>query len=241
MMYHSWQLAGQVGQGHQLPEELAYPDDSLLETIAVNQGKLVWFDRHRQRLRASSLACFGHDPGDITPLPPMTSSWCHRSGRLRCLHFAGGSTAWTFQEEKFPVQPLRVATLEVTVPFGRHKSGDRTRQEQLLSEAGKLGAAEALLVLGGELLEGTYTTLFLHDCSGWLTPRLDGRILPGIAREVLLNQLHESGQPVREEGVPWERVYSCDRLLLCNSLRGIIPVKELLLPQGDRISFPEDG
>ncbi len=233
-----WQHVNIVSEGEELPTELAFPGTSLLETIAVRAGKPVWLERHLARICRAALELWNSEFQPVEMLPEFSEILRTQEGRLRCLLFADGSSAWTFQAEHLSCRPMRVTLLEVPQPLGCYKTGKRARHTEMLQLAEKLGADEALLVQGAEVLEGTFTNFLMHDQSGWLTPPLDGRILPGIMRTLILQHLYHTQEPVQEEVVTVERLQGCDRLLLCNSLRGIIPVSALRLQSGLTIDFP---
>ena len=235
---YCWQLQDVILEGDQLPAEMLSPENSLLETIAVHAGKPIWLEKHLTRICNAASDRWGVEfkPAELSP--HFLEAIDYEEGRLRCLLFADGSSCWIFQEEQLSCNPLTVILLEVAQPLGCYKTGDRLRHAELLARARSRGADEALLVLQGELLEGTYTNIVIHDQSGWWTPPLDGRILPGIMRDLLLQHLYDRSEKVQEGIVTVERLQQCDRLLLCNSLRGIIPVKELIIPGDATVSFP---
>jgi para-aminobenzoate synthetase / 4-amino-4-deoxychorismate lyase len=233
-----WQQMNVVAKSEQLPLELSSPETSLLETIAVRAGQPVWLERHLARLGKAASDLWSSELKPAELLPRFTEVWREQEGRLQCLLFADGSSAWIFKAEEFSCRPMRVMLLEVAQPLGCYKKGNRVRHSELLEQAWRQDADEALLMSGGDVLEGTFTNFLLHDHSGWWTPPLDGRILPGIMRELLLLQLRHVEETVQENEVTVARLQQCDRLLLCNSLRGVIPVKELLLPGGETVCFP---
>ena len=87
------------------------------------------------------------------------------------------------------------------------------------------GLDDVLWVCDGHFLEATTGNVFgVHNGVLW-TPPLDGRILPGITRGVLLELAHEAGIPVREAPLPVGA--PLDELYLSSSLKILAPVVAL--------------
>ena len=87
------------------------------------------------------------------------------------------------------------------------------------------GADDVLWVQDGCLLEAT-TGNVLAVCGGRLhTPPLDGRILPGITRAVLLERARELGVPTTQAPLPLDA--PMDELYLSSSLKILAPVRTL--------------
>ena len=60
------------------------------------------------------------------------------------------------------------------------------------------------------------------------TPSLDGPLLPGVMRQVVLEKAREAGLEVEEASLPVERIRRADEAFLTNSLRGVLPVAQLI-------------
>lgn len=88
------------------------------------------------------------------------------------------------------------------------------------------GASEVIWVdRAGLLLEGTRSNVIAVRGEVLLTPPLDGRILAGVTREVLLEVARGQGIPVLEAPLPAAGPF--DELYLCSTLRELQPVFEL--------------
>ena len=87
------------------------------------------------------------------------------------------------------------------------------------------GMDDVLWVQGGHYLEATTGNVFAL-CDGVLiTPPLDGRILPGVTREILLELAQEAGVPVLEASLPITAPMT--ELYLSSSLKILAPVVAL--------------
>jgi para-aminobenzoate synthetase/4-amino-4-deoxychorismate lyase len=71
--------------------------------------------------------------------------------------------------------------------------------DAVLQQAQDGGANDGIVVApDGEVLETATGNLWLRLRGEWVTPPLDGRVLPGIARALLLEQARRRGLPVAE-------------------------------------------
>jgi para-aminobenzoate synthetase / 4-amino-4-deoxychorismate lyase len=110
-------------------------------------------------------------------------------------------------------QPTDAADL-----FLRHKTSVRERYDAAWRAAETAGAFDTLFRnRAGELTEGARSSLFVKLEGRWFTPPLTAGVLPGVMRDVLLED------PVWQAG---ERTLTLDdlrraeRVVVCNALRG---------------------
>ena len=88
------------------------------------------------------------------------------------------------------------------------------------------GADEALLVdADGHVTEGATSNLFFVRDNALRTPSLDGPVLPGITRRVVLELAREEGIPVEEGQYTPEEIRSADEVFLTNSTWELRPVE----------------
>ena len=124
-----------------------------------------------------------------------------------------------------PAQPVRllqaVDVLDSTDLFLRHKTTHRARYDAAWRAAEAQGAFDQVFCnQRGELCEGARSTLLLRLDGQWYTPPLHSGVLPGVARQVLL-----------DAGAVAERTLSCDDLLraqalaVANSVRGVLAAR----------------
>jgi len=94
---------------------------------------------------------------------------------------------------------------------------------RLAQEAAQQAGADEALLIGadGELYEGSVSNVYLVRDGVVLTPPRSSGILPGIIREVLLEQ---SEPPVREELLFRDDLARADEVFVSNSILGVMPV-----------------
>ncbi len=80
----------------------------------------------------------------------------------------------------------------------------------------------------GLICESTRANIFLVVRGTLLTPGVDGPLLEGVMRGVVIDQARLAGIEVREAPVPLEAIGCADEAFLTNSVRGIVPVARLL-------------
>ncbi len=121
-----------------------------------------------------------------------------------------------------PSQPVRLLLaaerLDATDLFLRHKTTHRARYDAAWRAAEAQGAFDQLFCnQRGELCEGGRSTLLLQRDGVWWTPPLHSGLLPGVARQMLL----DSGA-VREAVLRPEDLPRASRLAVVNSVRGVL-------------------
>jgi len=103
------------------------------------------------------------------------------------------------------------------------------RLDQVMAAA-ELSSADfegLMLDTNGSVIEGTRSNLFVGSAAGgWVTPRLDACGVEGTLRAYLLSQPGPLGE-VTEGSVTMERLAGGDMVFVCNSVFGVIPVKQL--------------
>jgi branched-subunit amino acid aminotransferase/4-amino-4-deoxychorismate lyase len=77
----------------------------------------------------------------------------------------------------------------------------------------------------GAVLEASRANLFLVTGGVVVTPRADGRLLPGVTRRRVLDLAVEAGLEVREAIVTLGDLAAADEVFLTGSVRGIEPVR----------------
>ena len=214
---------------------LAY-GDGVFTTVGVSGGVPRFLTWHLERLSLDTAAIYV-DPPDVGELAEACCVLISRleleEGALKVVVTRGvgrrGPSIRNVDEPTVivtasgppaPRPPLRVITVpDSRGPLAAHKTLNYLPNVLALREAETTECDEALFSQNGYLLEGTVSNLVGLSGGELLTPPLDGKTLPGIARRALL----EAGI-VREGALPAD----LDGPLYCvNSVRGIEAVAEL--------------
>lgn len=198
----------------------------LLETLLLDNGQWRHEVRHRERM-AQAARRFGfawpaqawHDALQPLVIEHPAGQWrvrvlCARGGRVYATAHAMAAAASAPVRLVLAGQPFLAAHSD----FVRHKTTRRAAYEA--AERVSPGVFDTLLWNDdGELTECTRGNVaFRFDDEGWVTPALDCGLLPGIGRQVAL----DDGR-VREAVVPVTALARVRELAFVNSLRGWLP------------------
>ncbi len=221
---------------------LADPSHGLLETLLAVDGRALEVADHVGRLRRSWWELSGGAlPDDVTDLVLDAAraagpGW-HRV-RLRC---GGDPVRLDVEVEPVGATPpvagqagLVLAAVDAPAAGAeRLKFADRRWLDALHTAGRGRGADDAVLAdpVAG-LLETTRDCLLAvlpaRDGRPVLrTPPLDGRVLPGVTRQVLLDLADEAGWLLERDGLDAGVLARADGLLAANALRGVRWVREV--------------
>jgi para-aminobenzoate synthetase/4-amino-4-deoxychorismate lyase len=207
------------------------PDETLgvYDTLLVHDGHVVDLDAHLARLDASVRAVYGHPiRGGLDEAVVRRAAGLRGRHRLRV--DAVPSSSGTV-DVTMTVRPLDPAgdtwTLEPrTVPdgLGQHKWVDRTS----IQHDGPPDHDLLLVAQDGSVLETSRASLFVVHDDAVLTPPVDGRILPGTARERVVEILREAGAgagvPLVQRRLTLADLAAATEVFATNALRGVVPV-----------------
>jgi para-aminobenzoate synthetase/4-amino-4-deoxychorismate lyase len=84
-----------------------------------------------------------------------------------------------------------------------------------------------LVDIDGSVLEASFANVFVIERGQLVTPPLDGRILPGTTRQVVLDMALDLGIRVGIERVDRDRLQTADGVFLTSSVRGVTLVGEV--------------
>ncbi|MDO9357202.1 MAG: chorismate-binding protein, partial [Solirubrobacteraceae bacterium] len=202
------------------------PARGVLDTLRVEDGRALHLGPHLARIRAS-LRALGHPPApdDLEARVTQLAATAVTPGRLRVLATPGArsSPEATIELQLIPIMatgvgtgPVALAPAIVPGGIGPHKYLDRDLIDALTT---RVGATPLLLDAGGAVLEAGWANIWWLDDDGLATTPLDGRILPGITRGVLLQRSDRSPVPIREATIGFDAIR--DHPLLLTSSRGV--------------------
>ena len=220
---------------------LAY-GDGLFETMRAHRGGLPWWPEHWARLV--------HGAGRLgIPLPAPERVHAEAlallaggDGVLKLLltRGAGGrgyappdcpEPLWMLARHPLPPAPppagLAVRWCDMRLATQPALAGIKhcNRLEQVLARAewATAGVDEGLMrSMDGDVVCATAANLFVLHGGHWTTPPLDRCGVAGVCRQWLLQRF-----PVRQARLTVEQVETADAVVLCNAVRGILPVSRL--------------
>ncbi len=213
----------------------------LFETFRTWNGAASLLSRHLNRLKRSARRL--QIPIDEARLPTaadvaaLVAANGLADGLLR-LTASGGrlpdltSTLWMTARPLPPELP-RAGYRVVDAPWAvavddvlcRHKTLNYWSKRFAYDHALNQGADEAIFTsTDGRFWEGSRSNLFLILDRQLVTPPASGPIVPGILRQLVLDQAESVGLMPRETNVNACLIDAADAIFLTNSVRGLIPV-----------------
>lgn len=209
------------------------PQQGVFETLLVAGGRPVEPEAHLARLAASLRELFGAALDGTAGELVATEAAGLRLGRLR-LDAKSRNDGIELAARRVEIDPAAVfperatALRSLLVPggLGSHKWADRALLERAEAEMPD-GAAALLVDTDGSVLEASRASVFAVRAGVLVTPPLDGRILPGVARTAAIEVAREAGLEVREESLPAADLTAAEEVFLTGSVRGIEPAASL--------------
>jgi branched-chain amino acid aminotransferase len=223
----------------------------LFETFRTWNGQPTLLGRHLERMRRSARAlelllepAQLPDAGAVraliranrASLPPGQDT------RLR-LTLSGGLATTPTSETKLwmtagPLpSPIRQSGAVITQTIqadeddvlARHKTLNYWRKRIAQVQTAVSGSDDVLcLTPAGLVCETSRANIFFIEGRRLSTPSLDGPLLPGIMRALVLEHADRMGLEIEQEPLPLERIKTADEAFLTSSLRGMLPVARLL-------------
>ncbi len=224
--------------------------DGVFETIRLENGKILWAEKHYQRLKKSAGVLKMNFPAGFS-LEQFTTELLrvyqknHPDGgparaRLAMFRKEGGYYAPATNEVSFFIETV---SLEKT-GFYLNKKGllidiypDTAKPVNRLSP---LKSSNSLLFVlagifckerklddcliineAGNFAEASSSNIFLVKGRELQTPSLDQGCVEGVMRSVILDIAHREGLPTREKKIDIADILQADELFLTNSIKGI--------------------
>lgn len=181
--------------------------DGLFETVRVEEETGCFLERHRRRFERS--AEFLEFPREATDagLEALAGLDGREDGLWRVTvtrPASEGEGTVAVRRRQLP-DPPEQGGVAVTVFDGMYFPGDRfaehkttswLRNAEALRRARRDGYDEAILVSSeGRVGEASAANIFVRIGGGWVTPPVEG-ILPGVVRDVILEEAEAAGVPV---------------------------------------------
>jgi branched-chain amino acid aminotransferase len=173
----------------------------------------------------------GVQPGKLTPDPDVTPtvvvevSPLPRGGLDGTPVWDGPATLQTVKTQRVPERAI-----PADAKTHNYLNGILARLELRIDgpDGVETTADEALLLdADGYVTEGATSNVFFADGEALHTPSLDGPVLPGITRSVVLDLAREEGVPVREGRYTPDDLRNADEVFLTNSTWELRPVSRI--------------
>jgi branched-subunit amino acid aminotransferase/4-amino-4-deoxychorismate lyase len=218
----------------------------LFETLRTWGGHATLLGRHLDRLRNSAEALGLPLAGVALPGPADVAALLRVDGRpgdaaLRItlsggLHAQGGAALWMRARDLTAGPPTATIRESLPVPaddpLARHKTLNYWARRLAHERALRSGADEILLrsesPAASHVWEGSRTNLFVVRDGILRTPPLDGPVLPGVMRAVVIEWAGRLDIPAYEDAITPTDLALASEAFLTNSGRGIWPVSHLL-------------
>jgi len=224
--------------------------DGVYEVIPVYAGKAFRLQHHLQRLKNSMQAVritnpftdeewrtiidtvvSRNDGGDQSIYLQITRGVARRDHR-----FPGDATPTVFVMsnlfEAVPKEQLENGVKAITLDDIRWqycsiKSIALLPNILLRQQAVEQGAAEAILLRNGEVTEGAASNVFIVKDGVIITPPKTDCLLPGITRDLVVEQANEHGLALKETIIKQADLNTADEIWLTSSTKEILPVTQL--------------
>ncbi|HEU0135588.1 MAG TPA: chorismate-binding protein, partial [Allosphingosinicella sp.] len=195
----------------------------LIETMRFDPREgISELDRHLARMKRSAEALgFGFDRHHARNELQAATFFLREGRRLRLLLSPSGALAIeTRPLPKAPDGPVEVALAPLPVEPEdfrlRHKTSDRRFYDEARAAAGTFEVA--FVDGGGFVTEGSFTSLFVERGGRLLTPPLERGLLPGVLREVLLEEGRAEEADLRAEDLE-------EGFFVGNMVRGLVAAR----------------
>ncbi len=217
-------------------------DVAPFETMGARAGAAPLWDRHLARLAATA-----HRLGlAFAPSPELRAAATEvllKNGnadgvlRLSLVPSGGRTQVVLSSRRRAPMRSVKLLPTVVERPAGAPPGdvkAEPRRYYDLVRQQAQDGEADDGLVVGtdGAVLEAALGNLWLRMDGVWITPALDGRVLPGIARAALLERGAARGVAMAERAVTLADLHRATALAHSNAVYGPRPAALL----GERAS-----
>lgn len=221
----------------------------VFSTIRVIDGVLFAFERHFERMRRDAARMrvpFPDSPGELEKplLELVDANRAYRATlRVVVVRNRGGLWEGPAVDRDFDVIAFTTdlkdwgAAARLSVvrnarfaasPFAGTKILSWSHNLAWLEEAQSRGWDEALLLNErAEVSECTSANVFICESDRIWTPPLDSGCLPGVTREILLEELRVPGVSIGEKRLSLADLEKADEVFITSTTRGLLPVSEI--------------
>ena len=224
--------------------------DGVYEVIPVYARKVFRLEHHLQRLKNSMQAVRLNNPHTDEEWSELINNVIERNDGGDQSIYLQITRGVASRDHRFPGDAIPtvfvMSNLFVMVPSEQLEHGvsaitlDDIRWQYcsiksiallpnilLRQQAVEQGAAEAILLRNNEVTEGAASNVFIVKDGIIITPPKTDCLLPGITRDLVVEQAHEHGMPVEEIIIKQDDLLSADEIWLTSSTKEILPVTQL--------------
>ena len=225
--------------------------DGIYEVIPVYGGKLFRLAHHLKRLENSLAAVRIGNPLSVQEWEAMLMELVSRNtGADQTVYLQVTRGVSAKRDHAFPADirptlfamsaPMAAAvdvdaitgTTAITLPDIRWKHCNIKAitllpNVMLRQQAVDAGAAEAILIKDGHVIEGAASNVFTVTAGVLRTPPNSPALLPGITRDLILELAARHSIPFREADITIAGLFAADEIWLTSSTREISPVTRL--------------
>lgn len=207
---------------------------SIFETILYKNGIFYFLKEHRERIETSAKVLgFPFRKEEWNSSLKQAAASCSdvsKSYRVKISLDSFGKLSYEthelahFQKEG----PLEISRIEIdsSSEFRKHKTNLREIYDQEGKRSREKGRLEILFSNEKkEITEGSISNVFVKIGNSYFTPPISSGVLPGVFRNRLLKRNGFS-----EKILTLEDLKKSDSIFVCNSLRGILRIKEVYDP-----------
>lgn len=218
-------IDGQLVAGAEVPR----PDVGRFapfETMGASTAQVPLWPRHLQRLEGAArrLGLPFTPPDDLRAgAAELLLATGHADGILRLAMLPVGDVVHFVMTTRLrsPASTVRLLPTVVerpdSAPPGDLKAQPRGYYDAVLQQAQDGGADDGIVVdANGRVLQTATANLWLRLDGAWATPALDGGVLPGIARALLL----EAGLEASERALDLGDLHRADAIAVSNAVYG---------------------
>lgn len=214
--------------------------DGVYEVVRYYNGRAFEMDRHIDRLKQSLCGIRVTPPASVDSLNAISDHVVEQSGLAEAKVYWQVSRGAAPREHTFPsdaeptvlvmaypaepVDPRNTCPAMRAILHPDRRWADCWIKTVMLlpnvlakQAAVDAGAGEAILHAHGHVTEGTTTSVFAVFEGELFTYPLDGRILPSITRQVLIECAQREGLTVREEPVSVAALYQAAEVLIAST------------------------
>lgn len=177
----------------------------LLETIKLENGKLINLEYHNQRFNRARKEIFSLPEKDLADLIQIPEEFSEGTYRCRVVY-----QELVEKIEFIPHQPKTINNLQIVHDNDivyNHKFADRTHLQKLYKQRGD--ADEIIIVKNGLVTDCFIGNLVFFDGQNWVTP--DQPLLRGTQRQKLLDE-----RQIQEEKITEKNLFNYEMVGIIN-------------------------